>query len=140
MSKAVLLDTSALISLFSEPDSLHEQAMTLARSLRQTHQPVIIPTEVLAETLNVLRPRLGNATTVVIGNELLASPDFSVMPTPRSVLQVTLAKLRQQTGNASYIDCLVMASADHYKTNVILGFDETFRKNGYSLPTEREAA
>ncbi len=56
------------------------------------------------------------------------------------MLQLTLTKLRRQTGNASYIDCLVMASADHYKTGVILGFDETFRKNGYSLPTESEAA
>lgn len=140
MSKPVLVDTSTLISLLSENDSLHEQAVTLARALRQAQQPLIIPTEVLAETLNVLRPRLGNETTVAIATELLSSPDFSVAPTKREVLHLTLQKLRAQTGNASYIDCLVMASADYYETDQIFGFDETFHKNRYILPGRREAA
>ncbi len=140
MSKTVLLDTSALISLLSETDSLHEEAVAFAQALRQAKQLVIVPTEVLAETLNVLRSRLGNEVTVAIGDELLTPPDFAVTPTPRPVLHLTLQKLLGQTGNASYIDCLVMASADHYKTDAIFGFDDTFRKNGYTLPGERSAA
>jgi predicted nucleic acid-binding protein len=140
MIQTVVFDTSALISLLSDNDSRHQQAVTLAHALRQTQQTLVIPTEVLAEALNVLRPRLGNEATAAIGTELLTAPDFAVTPTPRLVLQLTLAKLRKQTGDASYIDCLVIAAADHYKTDLIFGFDDTFRKNGYGLPGERRAA
>jgi predicted nucleic acid-binding protein len=70
----------------------------------------------------------------------LTSPDFSVVPTQRGTLHQTLTKLSQQTGGASYIDCLVMATADEYQTTDVFGFDETFRKNGYTVPGTRQAA
>ena len=130
----VIVDTSALISLLSDTDSLHDEAVALAENLRELRRPLIIPAEVLAETLTVLRPRLGNRATMTIGNELLTSADIAVIPTPREVLELTLTKLQRQTGNASYIDCLVMVTADQYRTRSVFGFDETFRKNGYQLP------
>ncbi len=130
----VIVDTSALISLLSDTDSLHTQALTFADTLRDNRQLLLIPAEVLAEALNVMRPRIGNPATVTIGQELLASPDIAVSPTPRDIIEQTLTKLAIQTGNASYIDCLVMATADHYHTRVIFGFDDTFRKDGYVLP------
>ena len=129
----VIVDTSTLISLLSDTDSVHGEAVALAENLRELRRPLIIPAEVLAETLNVLRPRLGNRAAT-IGNELLTSADIAVIPTPREVLELTLTKLQRQTGNASYIDCLVMVTADQYRTCSVFGFDETFRKNGYQLP------
>src|SRR5512135_3923933 len=92
--------------LTSDTDSLHAEAVALAENLRERRRPLIIPAEVLAETLNVLRPRLGNRATVTIGNELLTSADIAVIPTPREVLELTLTKLQRQTGNASYIEVI----------------------------------
>ena len=136
----VIVDSSALISLLSETDSLHGQAVDLLANLKDHHQLVIIPKEVFAETFNVLRPRLGNKEAAGLGRELLASPELSLVSTPHVVLQKTFAKLSEQTGNASYIDCLVMATADEYQTVEIFGFDVTFRKNGYVLPGVQESA
>jgi hypothetical protein len=34
----------------------------------------------------------------------------------------------------SYVDCLVMATADFYATREIFGFDAVFPQNGYHLP------
>lgn len=136
----VIVDTSALISLLSEDDSLHEQAVTLATQLRHKNQLLIIPAEVLAETLVVLRPRVGKEKTVAIGTELLSSPEITVVPTQQQTLHQTLTKLMETTGGPSYIDCLVMATADEYQTTQIFGFDAAFDKNGYVLPEAEQAA
>jgi hypothetical protein len=42
--------------------------------------------------------------------------------------------------SVSFTDCMVMATADHYGTRLIFGFDEVFRKNGYVMQEEAEAA
>jgi predicted nucleic acid-binding protein len=43
-----------------------------------------------------------------------------------------------QDKRASYVDCLVMATADFYGTREIFGFDAVFPQNGYSLPGTSE--
>jgi predicted nucleic acid-binding protein len=38
----------------------------------------------------------------------------------------------------SFVDCLVMASANLYRTRDIFGFDAVFTENGYRLPGQGE--
>jgi predicted nucleic acid-binding protein len=51
------------------------------------------------------------------------------------------ALIAQTNKRPSFVDCLVMATADFYDTREIFGFDAVFAKNGYSLPgTEEQQA
>jgi predicted nucleic acid-binding protein len=47
-----------------------------------------------------------------------------------------------QDKRASFVDCLVMATATFYDTREIFGFDAVFGKNGFHLPgnAEKQAA
>ncbi len=57
----------------------------------------------------------------------------------RKLIEEGLMRLQSIRGdNPSFIDCLVMVTANQYQTEDIFGFDETFRKNGYTLPTDEE--
>ena len=137
-NKTIIVDSSALVSLLKRDDVDHEKAVIIIDgSIARQQLRVILPSEVLAETLNILGKKLGNRAEVVAGRALLNRIDNSelLLTSSNPNLVRTALELRATyTGNPSFIDCLVMSYAEEYQTNLVFGFDETFRKNGYQLP------
>jgi predicted nucleic acid-binding protein len=88
--------------------------------------------------MNIFGKKVGKGEAAQAGKALLArhvSGTLTIIPSPETVLSDALDRLQQsQGGSPSFIDCLVMAFADHRHTEEIYGFDETFSKNGYRLP------
>lgn len=142
MNKSVILDSSALIAEISHTDSLHEKVEATNEFIAETNRQVIIPYEVFAEALNIFGKKVGRREAATAGKALLArhvSGSLRIAPSSESILAATLDGLQNTLGgNPSFIDCLVMVSAAHYKTKEIFGFDETFWKNGYRLPEAAE--
>ena len=147
MSKPVILDSSALIAEINLADSLHEKAQAINDVLSETQREVILPYEVFAEAINIFGKKVGRREATSAGKALLArheSGSLRIVPSSETILAAALDLLPTAKGkNPSFIDCLVMVSADHYQTQEIFGFDETFAKNGYRLPAapkQQEAA
>ncbi len=145
----VILDSSALIAQINVKDLWHKKANAISELIERTEQKVILPAEVLAETLNRIGNNIGRQDAVVAGTALMErhdTGDILIAPSTTAILAATLTLLKSvrepQDKRASFVDCLVMATADFYDTREIFGFDAVFGRNGYYLPgnAEKQAA
>ena len=130
MSKPIIADSSALVSLASISDQNHKLAVTLSNQLIQEDRQIIIPTEVFAETINVLGRNGSHQMAYGTANQILGSNPI-IPETTHNLRQEALEKFRDQPESVSYTDCLVMIFADEYETKEIFGFGNVFRKNDY---------
>jgi predicted nucleic acid-binding protein len=139
-SKTVILDSSGLISLLNVADQLHGEALRMDALLTASDWLILLPVEVLAETLNAVGKKIGRRDSVLAGQAILQryeSHDIDLIHAEGHVYDAAIKLLGTGTGNPSFVDCLVMALAHEYETSYIFGFDATFKKNGYILPDER---
>lgn len=141
MTPPVIADSSALIALMSAEDALHEQARRVSVTTQAAGRFVLIPPMVFAETLNMLGKLFGRRAALADAARILADPELHIPDTATELIPAALALWKRQGSSVSFTDCIVMASADHFGTQEIFGFDAVFAKNGYRLPEEgREAA
>jgi predicted nucleic acid-binding protein len=148
-SAFVILDSSALIAQINVKDLWHKKANAISEYIERTDRKVILPAEVLAETLNRIGNNIGRQDAVLAGNALLErndTGDILITHSNIEILSATLTLLNSvrepQDKRASFVDCLVMATATFYNTREIFGFDAVFERNGFYLPdnAERQAA
>ncbi len=129
--KIVIADSSGLVALVKIDDSTHATAIEQGKTTLQ-EATLIIPTEVFSETLNTLWKKTTKQIALEMAKNLLGSSTIIIAETNRELRELALDKFENRASNkASFTDCLVMATADSYKTPFIFGFDETFKKNGY---------
>jgi len=69
--QSIIADTSALVSLATVTDQNHLPATKAAQSLRETSRPIILSSDVLVETINVLGKKSGHATALKAAASLL---------------------------------------------------------------------
>lgn len=130
----IIVDSSGLISLLIDSDTNYTRALHIINSLNYVVSKVLIPNDVFTETLNVLGKKLGHTTAYKGGEEINNSSIFQIIDTDDSTRQTALQKFKEQSSSVSFTDCIVMAIADMWETNKIFGFDEVFKKNGYTMP------
>jgi predicted nucleic acid-binding protein len=148
MSKTVVvLDSSALIAQINGKDIWHKKADAIAKVIAHTEHHVILPYEVFAETLNRIGNNIGRQAAVLVGQALLArhaAGDILLTHSNPTLAAASLELLHTveapQDKRPSYVDCVVMATADCYATREIFGFDAVFPQNGYHLPGAEEQA
>lgn len=131
MTSAVILDTSAFISLENIDDSNYQKATQISKKLSQKGSPVIVPGEIFTEIVNVVGKKVGHQAAIKQANKILNSQSFTISETNINIRQMALEKFQKQPKSVSFTDCIVMVFADEYETKEIFGFDDAFRKNGY---------
>jgi predicted nucleic acid-binding protein len=148
-STFVILDSSALIAQINVKDLWHKKANTVSEFIDRIDRQVILPAEVLAETLNRIGNNIGRQDAVLAGNALLERNETGNILITQSSIEIISATLNllktvsePQGKRTSFVDCLVMATATFYDTREIFGFDAVFERNGFQLPgnTEKQAA
>ena len=127
----LVADTSALVSLATKTDHNHGPAVAAAANLRKMQRSIILPTDVLSETLNVLGKRSGRQTALQAAANLLHERGQFVLLETTAHIPAALDKFTRLPPAVSFTDCLVMAVADHYRTRDIFGFDKQFADAGY---------
>jgi predicted nucleic acid-binding protein len=131
----IIADTSGLVSLAIETDHNHKPAMKAASELREVSQPVILPFDVLVETINVLGKQINHEIALGTAGELLRPGGQFILIETRPYLVAALQKFKDQSGAVSLTDCIVMSVADDYGTKDIFGFDMQFKDAGYNRLT-----
>lgn len=131
MKDPIVADTSAYISLASITDSNHKKALEISRKIGDDQRPIIIPSDVFTEILNVLGRSSSHELAGVMGKQLLESKNSIILDIDHEVRRIALSKFQKQATSVSYTDCVVMAHADVLKTKEIFGFDKVFKQNGY---------
>jgi predicted nucleic acid-binding protein len=121
----------------------HAEAVKEATLLLSADRLIILPSEVLAETINILGKKFGHEVATQAGRKFLDfEGQFAVTLTDADELRFALDLFEKQKGSVSFTDCVVMAVADQYNTQDIFGFDEQFEDAGYNrlAPAGKEAA
>ncbi len=131
INQSVIADTSGLISLVSKDDSNYKEAIAIGKSLSEVEGRIYIPTEIFAETMNVLGRKINHASAIRAARKIERSPFFLIVDTTHEIRRSALDQFEKISESVSFTDCLVMALADSYDTKEIFGFDDAFRKNGY---------
>jgi predicted nucleic acid-binding protein len=133
---AIIADASALVSLVDLNDTNHAQAVEEAQKLEDVNRPIIVPSEALAETINILGKKFGHDLAVEAAQSFL-HPDsqFLVIPTELTQVHAALALFTKLKASVSFTDTIVMAVADEYHTQDIFGFDKQFEDAGYKRLT-----
>lgn len=98
-------DTSALYAFFVKDDAHHQKA----RSAFQQPGAILVPTEVLAELLNVLGQRIGSARAAEAGEYLWHHASTEIQPTDTAVLMDAWGEFEASHRKLSYPDCIVIA-------------------------------
>ena len=138
-----------MIAQINVKDLWHKKANTISEFIERTDRKVILPAEVLAETLNRIGNNIGRQDAVLAGDALLErneTGDILITPSNTDILAATLNLLKTvqepPDKRTSFVDCLVMVSATFYDTREIFGFDAVFGRNGFQLPgnAEKQAA
>jgi predicted nucleic acid-binding protein len=136
----IIADSSALISLAIVSDSNHVSAKTYMQQTAQAGRPIIVPSEVFAETVNILGKKFGHKRALEAVQIISDTAVFLIRPTSDLIRSIALDMFGGVETSVSYTDCLVMAMAEQHGTVDVFGFDEIFSKRGYFLPGARKAA
>ena len=131
MSLTIIADSSALFSLIVSTDKNHHIASNISIELVRQDGAILIPGEVFSEVVNILGKKIHKDQAMRAGHLFIQSEVFMVVEITPLVRSNALTLYEKQAASVSFTDCLVMACADEYKTNLIFGFDSAFRKNGY---------
>jgi len=128
----IIADTSGLVSLATDTDQNHEPATKAAARLRKASRPILLPMDVLVETVNVLGKKSGHKIAFKAASELLhPESQFLLLETQPSLI-AALERFTNQSQSVSLTDCIVMTVADDYGTKDIFGFDKQFEEAGYT--------
>lgn len=112
----------------------HALAVTGAEHLLKHASTVLIPAELLAETINLLGKKFGRARAIATGRKLTEDEAFFVVDTDVQIRKSALDLMEHAPSGTSFTDCIVVATAEHYNTQEIYGFDSYFSKQGYDFP------
>src|SRR3954453_1973437 len=124
----LIADTSGLISLTVTSDANHAPAIEATKPLQERESTILVPYEVLVETVNVLGKRLGHDKASSVASYLTATPLFLVIDSSAQARQHAMERFKAQPQAVSFTDCIVMANADEYGTKTIFGFDTDHAK------------
>jgi predicted nucleic acid-binding protein len=127
----IIADTSALVSLATDTDQNHVPATNAAARLGKAQRPIILSSDVLVETVNVLGKKSGHKTALKAAGELLDPSSQFLLVDTTSHIEAALKKFKGQPEAVSLTDCIVMTLADYYNTKDIFGFDKQFEDAGY---------
>jgi predicted nucleic acid-binding protein len=130
----IIADSSALISLVVTTDINNIKARSIVTTVSKTEHAIIIPSEVFAETINLLGKKFTHTQAIEVASLILNANMFIITPTTAVMRQNAIKEFGVMPKGVSYTDCLVMAVADLYRTTSIFGFEDIFRKSGYQLP------
>lgn len=133
MSGPVVLDTSAIISVVFPEDANHERAKQHAQALVAAERVIVLPGDVITETVNLTGKKFGHDQAAALAAQLLTSRLYTRVESGDQLRVAALKYFRRQSSSVSFTDCIVMAVADAYHTKDIFGFDADFTRNGYQI-------
>ncbi len=98
-------DTSFLYALFSESDQFHARALSEAGRA----EAILVPGEILSETVSLIQYRQGHAAARAAGEWIRGQAGLEIGVTSRRRLEKVWAAFVSGRGRLSYADAVVLA-------------------------------
>ena len=123
----ILIDTGAIFAFVTRTDVHHEAAKHFVRDWLDRDGVFILLDIVFAETMTLLKARLGAEVAVRVGRELRQNSAYAWLPVGDEGERDTWAVFQRfQDKDWSYTDCALLASARREKISGIFAFDRHF--------------
>lgn len=123
----ILIDTSAIYAFVTRTDANHPRAVAFVRAARQERSVFVLPDAVFAETMTLLKVRLGADVALRVGEELRRQPAYLWTPLTGEGERETWAAFQQYADKAwSYTNCAIMVIAQRMNVPEVFSFDRHF--------------
>ncbi|MBI3074439.1 MAG: PIN domain-containing protein [Deltaproteobacteria bacterium] len=132
----IFLDTSGLVALFDQRDSLHYDARAIWAAILLNAEPLVLSDLVVAETVTLLRRRAGFIPAERVLGRLL-SGDVAEIVYGDSDLFDSASDLfaRYRDKDLSLVDCVSFALMRKRRIRRAFSFDRDFRDVGFECVT-----
>lgn len=125
--RRVLIDTGAIYAFVTHTDSHHQEARSFVREWLSHHGTFVLADLVFAETMTLLKARLGAKVAGRVGQELRQNPAYLWIALGPDGERDTWATFQQYHDKEwSYADCALLVLARHLKIAEVFAFDEHF--------------
>lgn len=125
--RRVVIDTGAIYAFVTRSDRNHEAAVAFVRDWVAKRGVFTLPEVVFAETMTLLKARLGTSVALRVGRELRANPLYSWIALGEEGEMATWAIFQRYDDKAwSYTDCAILALAQREKVRRVFAFDHHF--------------
>lgn len=120
----VLIDTGAIYAYVDRADGHHQEAVTFVKTWVSRRGIFMLADLVFAETVTLLKARLGTQVALRVGLELRQNPVYAWTPLGPEGERDTWAIFQQYSDKAwSYTDCALLALAQRMEIPKVFAFD-----------------
>jgi predicted nucleic acid-binding protein len=125
--RRVMIDTGAIYAFVARTDANHEAAVTFTRQVLAQESSFVLADVVFAETMTLLKARLGSAVALRAGRELRQNPAYQWMALGVDGERDAWAAFQKYDDKAwSYTDCAIFALARRLRLAEVFAFDSHF--------------
>lgn len=123
----ILIDTGAIYAFVTRTDFHHERAKRFIREWLDEQGVFVLSDVVFAETMTLLKARLGSEIAIRVGRELRQNPAYLWLGLGEdSERETWVAFQRYADKDWSYTDCATLALARREGIPLIFAFDHHF--------------
>jgi uncharacterized protein len=123
----VLIDTGAVYAFVTRTDPHHEDAKRFVKEWLEKQGIFVLSDVVFAETMTLLKARLGPEIAIQVGRELRHNVAYSWLILGSDGERETWAVFQRFTDKEwSFTDCAVLALARREKIPLVFAFDRHF--------------
>lgn len=117
-----LIDSGAFLALLDNKDKYHH----MAKQFIQANKDAVyfVPEYIFAETMTLVKSRLGSAAAIRLGESIQANVQFHLVPLTDDTRQtIWLLFVRYTDKDWSLADCSLFALAQQMGINAVFSFD-----------------
>lgn len=123
----LLIDTGAIYAFITRTDPHHNAAKDFVRDWLGQQGVFVLTDGVFAETMTLLKVRLGSEIAVRVGRELRRNPAYSWRPLGEEGEREAWAIFQRYSDKDwSYTDCSILAVARRERIPLVFAFDQHF--------------
>ena len=125
--RRVLIDTGAIYAFVVRTDKHHAEAKAFTKSLLATGESFVLTDLVFAETMTLLKARLGSPVALRVGRELRQNPIYQWVSLGTEGEEETWGAFQRYHDKAwPYTDCALLVLARRLNVSEVFAFDEHF--------------
>ena len=127
--RRILIDTGAIYAFVTRTDAHHTEARTFVRKVLAANSVFVLSDLVFAETMTLLKARLGAAVAIRVGRELRQNPVYQWLALGADSERDTwTAFQRYDNKEWSYTDCALLVLSQRLKIPEVFSFDNHIKQ------------
>ncbi len=132
--KQHFIDAGAFVAQSIPTDQYHDQAVAIAKTLKEEKSFGITTDFVLSEVFTFLRRKVGYPAGIKFYEAIKASEDITIIYTGQKTFEQSIATLaRYHDKEFSFVDCVSFTVMEERHLTYAFTFDKHFSQAGFEL-------